>query len=63
MKIMKLEQAVGMGYSTDKRKRRREHRNNARHLLKSGGFFNGFSSPGSQFWEVAQWHLQQARYL
>lgn len=52
-----------MGYSNDKRKRRNQHRTNAKKLLKSGGFFNNYSAVGSSFWYVAQWHLSQARYL
>lgn len=46
---------------TDKRKKRRMHRNAAKNLLSNGGLFNGFSAPGSTFWCVAQWHLKQAR--
>lgn len=49
--------------AADKRKQRRAHRRAARYLLTHGGFFNGYSAPGSTFWSVAQWHLQQARKL
>jgi len=59
----KLPEYYASQYSSDKRKRRNQHRQNARHLLTNGGFFNGFSAPGSTFWQVAQWHLAQARYL
>jgi hypothetical protein len=51
------------GFSDDKRKRRRQHRCSARSLLRQGGFFNGFSAPGSSFWTIAQWHKAQARAL
>ena len=51
------------GYSLDKRKRRNQHRRNARHILQSGGFFDNFASHGSTLWCIAQWHLNQARYL
>lgn len=51
------------GYSLNKRERRNQHRTAARKLLGSGGLFNGNSSPGSTFWHVAQWHLEQARIL
>lgn len=41
-----------MGYSSDKRKRRRQHRVAAKRLRKQGG---------STFHTVARWHLAQAR--
>lgn len=50
-------------YSTDKRKRKNQHRTAARQLLTQGGLFNSMSAVGSTFWEVAQWHLNNARYL
>jgi hypothetical protein len=59
--ITKLRQI--MGYSTDKRKRRHQHRTNVRELLGSGGLFSNYSAIGSSFWYMAQWHLSQARYL
>ena len=59
----KLSPGLASQYSTDKRKRRNQHRKAARHLLTHGGFFNGFSAPGSTFWHVAQWHLSMARHL
>lgn len=63
MKKLPLNQALKMGFSSDKRKRRNEHRTAARKLLKSGGFFNGYSARGSTFGEVAAWHLSQAKLL
>lgn len=63
MRVLSTQQACAMGYSPDKRKRRRQHRANARDLLGNGGFFNGYSAPGSMFWELAQWHKAQARAL
>lgn len=63
MSLLKSEKATLMGFSSDKRKRRRQHRTAARNLLKSGGFFNGFSARGSTFYAVAMWHLNQARCL
>lgn len=65
LKFTKLSKknALEMGYSSDIRKRRRQHRKNARNLLNNGGFFNGYSAPGSTFWMVAQWNLMQARYI
>jgi hypothetical protein len=62
-KPLKRERAVGMGYSPDKRRRRRQHRRAAKELLGNGGLLNSFSKPGSTFWQVAQWHLGQARAL
>lgn len=63
MRAISKERAISMGYSADRRKRRRQHRKNAKRLLENGGLLNGFSAVGSSFWYVAQWHLQQARYL
>lgn len=63
MKPLSALQAVSMGYSSDRRKRKRQHRIAARALLRDGGFFNGCSAPGSTFHTVAQWHLAQARAL
>ncbi len=59
----KLSDDLAASYSTDKRKRRNQHRTAAKRLLKGGGFFNGYSARGSTFWYVAQWHLSQARYV
>jgi hypothetical protein len=55
--------AISMGFSPDRRKRKRQHRKSARFLLTNGGFFNSYSAPGSTFFEVAAWHLKQARFL
>lgn len=63
MKALTTEKAIRMGYSKDKRKRRRQHRQNAKHLLNEGGFFNGYSARGSTFGEAARWHLAQARAI
>jgi hypothetical protein len=63
MNPLSEKQASNYGYSTDKRKRRRQHRTNARDLLRNGGRGNGRSAPGSTLWEVAQWHKAQARAL
>jgi len=63
MKPMKETQAVNMGFSTDKRKRRNQHRRAAAKLLRSGGFFNCYSARGSTFVAVVAWHLSQARVL
>lgn len=41
MKALSTERAVSMGYSSDRRKRKRQHRIAARALLRDGGFFNG----------------------
>ena len=62
-RVLSKEKALTMGFPSDKRKRRRRHRAAARKLLTNGGIFNGFSCPGSGFWQVASWHLEQARYL
>lgn len=51
------------GYSTDKRKRRNQHRNMAKHLLTSGSFLSAKTRIGSTLWFVAKWHLDNARYL
>lgn len=63
MKVLKTSVAVGMGFSPDKRKRRRQHRKAAINLLRRGGFFNYFSARGSTFGDVAAWHLWQARVI
>lgn len=63
IKRIKAEQIAMMGFSPDKRKRRRQHRHAAKHLLSNGGLFNGFSAPGSTFWCVAQWHKAQIRLI
>lgn len=63
MSLLSTKRAVEMGYSCDKRKRRRQHRTAANHLAHSGGFFNGYSNPGSTLWEVMQWHKEQSRSI
>jgi hypothetical protein len=54
-KVMTKAQALSMCYSSDKRKRRREHRRNARELRKFGG--------GGTIAAVISWHLYQAQWL
>lgn len=54
MKTLSAPNALAMGYSPDKRKRRRQHRKNARHLSEFGG---------GTMRAVAKWHLAQARYV
>jgi hypothetical protein len=63
MRAMKKSQAVGLGYSPDNRKRRRQHRLAAKKLLNEGGIFNNFSARGSSFHQVVLWHLEQARAI
>lgn len=62
MRVMSPTEAITQGFSSDKRRRRRQHRLAARDLLRGGGFFNGFSARGSTMHSVALWHLFQARY-
>lgn len=62
-RLISRSQAQRMGFSTSDRKRKRQHRQQARQLLTSGGFFNGNSMRGTSFHEVAMWHLAQARLL
>ena len=49
--------------SEDKRKERHNHRIAAKQLLGGGGILNNFSSVGTTFWFVAQYHKFQARYI
>lgn len=63
MRVLSDAKALKMGFSADKRKRRRQHRSAARDLLRSGGFFNRMSARGTTFGSIAQWHLGQARSL
>ena len=51
--VITLAQALRLGYSSDKRKRRRQHRINARYL----STFHGDTCR-----EVGSWHKNQARY-
>lgn len=62
-RLLSRNKAQSMGYSTDNRKRKRQHRRQARQLLTSGGFFNGSCMRGTTFHAVAMWHLAQARLL
>ena len=63
IRIINTKEAILMGYSADKRRRRRQHRKIARQLLREGGFFNNYSAPGSTAWCVAQWHKANARAI
>ncbi len=55
---------AGYEWPTDKRKRRRAHRQAAKALMGMGTFLNPGRSPrGSTPHAVAQWHLQNARWL
>lgn len=48
------------GFSTDKRKRRKEHRRTAREII---GHNVGVFGPSSSFAAIAVWHLYNARYF
>lgn len=67
MKILRtqeLNRRLGSSYSSDKRKRRRQHRHAAKALVGAGTFMNPGRAPvGSTLWTVAQWHLANARWL
>lgn len=59
----KLPQYIADQFSSDKRKRRRQHRRAARRLIEMGTLLNARALPGMTPHAVARWHLQQARYL
>jgi hypothetical protein len=60
----KYSRLSGYGYSPDKRKRRNQHRTAARQLIKDGTFLNPGCAPrGSIPGVMAQWHLNNARWL
>lgn len=61
MKILTQAEAIKLGYSADKRKRRREHRANAKRLIAGGTFLNARAPKDSIPGFVARWHLAQAR--
>lgn len=63
VRILKQAEAVQLGYSLDPRKRRRQHRVNARNLVGAGTFLNATAPRGSTPYMMAQWHLAQARAL
>ena len=63
MKVLRTARAVEMGFSPDRRKRRRQHRQAARQLIGAGTLLNAKAPRGSNPWVAAQWHLFQARYL
>lgn len=60
---MKQTQAIKMGFSPDRRKRRRQHRRAAKALISGGTLLNATAPRGSTPWLVAKWHLAQARAL
>lgn len=53
LRVLPQSRAAGMGYSHDKRKRRRQHRRAAREL----------AGMGATATSVATWHRFQARYF
>ena len=63
MKAMNRIRAMKMGFSPDRRKRKRQHRKAAKRLIGGGTFLNSTAPRGSTPWMVAQWHLAQARAL
>ena len=54
---------ASFGFSTDKRRARRQHRVAARHILANGTLLNYPAPRGSVPHSVAMWHLHRARYL
>jgi hypothetical protein len=54
MAAMNESQALAMGYSPDKRKRRNQHRTAARKMFAGGGSILG---------SLGHWHLSQARAI
>jgi len=63
MAALNQARAAALGFSTDKRKRRKQHRRAARNMLSAGGFFNGCGARGTVFHAMAKWHLDQARAI
>lgn len=61
-RLLGKDRAAALGYSADKRRRRREHRRNARDLLEGGVLFYAKAPVGSTPHTIAMWHLYQARY-
>lgn len=62
-RLLSNERAVRMGYSSDKRKRKNQHREMARQLLGEQGFFARGADRGTTMNSIAVWHLTQARML
>jgi len=60
---MSISKGVELGYSSDRRIRRRQHRNAAKRLLLDGGIFNHFCCPGTSYYIITRWHLMNARRL
>lgn len=63
IKVLSQAVAVNIGYSKDRRKRKREHRLAAKKLLNSGTLFYVIAPKGSTLYNIAQWHLAQAYSL
>lgn len=61
MRYMTTARGLRLGFSTDRRKRRHQHRVCARKLLDSGIILHTRAPDGSTAYAVAQWHLYQAR--
>ncbi|GKS95598.1 MULTISPECIES: hypothetical protein [unclassified Acidovorax] len=62
-RLLRDDRAIKMGYSADKRKRKNQHRVNAKQLLREAGFFAQGGQRGTTMHQVAKWHLDQARML
>ena len=62
-KLMKDNQAISMGYSADKRKRKNQHRTCSKEILKEFGFFARGNQRGTTMNGIALWHLSQAYLL
>lgn len=60
---LNVNRAIKMGYSADKRKRRRQHRQAARQLMGAGTLLNSKTPRNSTPGLVARWHLAQARAI
>ena len=61
MKYLSNDKAVEMGYSRDRRVRRRQFRDNAKYLLHAGSLLNYPTTRGTTNYYVAQWHIFQSR--
>ena len=63
MRVLTTAQALRMGFSADRRRRKRQHRRAARALMQGGTLLNPRAGRGTIPGDVARWHLEQARYL
>lgn len=63
MKTMSAKKAAELGFSADKRKRRRQHRAAARRLTEFDRMLGERPAVGTVSHGVASWHLNQARFL